>query len=456
MADPNLRLLVLYDANSTYTSTVLEHLQAFSLFSAHSVYYAPAVLGAQCGVDLAAFDVVVLHYSVRLCYEDFISASYASAVAAFKGLKVLFIQDEYEYTETARRWIERLGIDVVYTCVPPEWIDTVYPRKRYPKVEFITNLTGYVPVRFERLGPRRPIAERRVVIGYRGRPLPYWYGALSREKLVIGQRMKKICEERGIPADIAWEETSRIYGDAWYEFIRSCKATLGTESGSNVFDYDGEIRRNIKAAFELDPGLTFEEAHARYVATHEGPVQMNQISPRVFEAIALGTALVLFRGEYSGIVKPDVHYIPLEKDFSNVDEVLAKLKDDALLQAMVDRAYDDVIGSGKYTYKAWIAGVDEMLARRATRTRTLDPFTIVLGTQTVAGDQLQIARVKRDEQLGGLVSSAPLLSKDATRKVDEAMTARRELARALWHAIPRRARVVIRPALPILRPLLKR
>ena len=60
---------------------------------------------------------------------------------------------------------------------------------------------------------------------------------------------------------------------------------------------------------------------------------MNQISPRVFEAIALRTALVLFEGEYSGIIAPGVHYIPLKKNLSNLDDVLSLLGDDEYLSA---------------------------------------------------------------------------------------------------------------------------
>ena len=42
---------------------------------------------------------------------------------------------------------------------------------------------------------------------------------------------------------------------------------------------------------------------------------MGQISPKMFEAISLGTVLVMFEGKYSNILKPDLHYISLKKDF---------------------------------------------------------------------------------------------------------------------------------------------
>ena len=86
---------------------------------------------------------------------------------------------------------------------------------------------------------------------------------------------------------------------------------------------------------------------------------MNQISPRVFEAISLRTVLVLFEGAYSGILEPHKHYYPLAKDGSNLTEVFTSLQDGALLDAMAERAYDDVIKSGRWSYEAFITVVDD-------------------------------------------------------------------------------------------------
>jgi spore maturation protein CgeB len=85
---------------------------------------------------------------------------------------------------------------------------------------------------------------------------------------------------------------------------------------------------------------------------------MNQVSPRVFEAIAARTVLVLFEGNYSGVVKAGEHFIPLKKDGSNLAEVVSLLQDGAYVDAMAERAYRDVIASGKYSYKSFVDLVD--------------------------------------------------------------------------------------------------
>ena len=60
--------------------------------------------------------------------------------------------------------------------------------------------------------------------------------------------MRELCEARGIPHDIEWSDEKRLYGDAWYEFTGSCRANLGSETGSNVFDLDGSIESAVRSA----------------------------------------------------------------------------------------------------------------------------------------------------------------------------------------------------------------
>ena len=71
--------------------------------------------------------------------------------------------------------------------------------------------------------------------------------------------------------------------------------------------------------------------------------------------------MVLFEGTYSGVIFPNKHYIPLKKDFSNVDDVFRMLSDDEFLQQMVERAYEDIIESEKYSYKSFVEEFDQIV-----------------------------------------------------------------------------------------------
>jgi hypothetical protein len=133
---------------------------------------------------------------------------------------------------------------------------------------------------------------------------------------------------------------------------------------------------------------------------------MNQISPKVFEAIRLRTALVLFEGEYSGVVEPDVHFIPLKKDMSNIDEVFAKLEDREFLTALTDRAFRDIVESEKYTHRSFIAGIDREIETRKLRSRR----HVILSSPSVAltgdGGSTRLGTADRN---GFTLSDKPLI-----------------------------------------------
>jgi hypothetical protein len=365
-----LNVLVLYDSFYRYVGTIRDYLQAFLYYSRHRFWFVNASNSAKCLFDLSKFDVVFIHYSVRLCLPQHIAKDFSDAVTRFGGLKLLCIQDEYDHVEMTRSWIKRLGIHVVFTCVPTrDGISIVYPSDQLPHTRFVSVLTGYVAESAMEIPFGRPLAERKVAIGYRGRALSFSYGDLGHEKLMIGQRAKQLCNERGVACDIEWTEDKRIYGRDWYRWLGSCRATLGSESGANVFDWDGTLRDRVNRAVTANPNLTYQQVRAKYLTAYEGQVRMGQVSPRIFEAIATRTALVLFEGDYSGVVQPDEHYIPLKKDFSNFDEVIAKLQDDQYIHDLTTRAYRDVIGSGKYSYRAFVEMIDNIISEELPRSR---------------------------------------------------------------------------------------
>ncbi len=355
------RILVLYDHHWTHVKTIQHYLESLRRYSRHQVFYATSL--ARCPFDLDYFDAVVLHYSVRVCFAGHLSPSFSSALKRYQGLKCIFLQDEYENTRRTWAALKNLGVGVVFTCVPAESVSKVYPREEFPSTLFVPVLTGYVPLDIFEIPAAPPLAERPLLIGYRGRNIGYWYGDLGQEKVQIGRRMKEICDQRRLRTDIAWEENDRIYGDAWFQFLGSCRATLGSESGCNIFDFDGTLASSIQAELTRNPQATYEEVREKYLVNHQGQIRMNQISPKIFEAIACRTALVLFEGEYSGVLVPETHFLPLRKDFSNIDDVLRRLDDLPALSAMVERAYQDIVLSGRWSYRALGQIFDDALAR---------------------------------------------------------------------------------------------
>lgn len=357
-----MNVLILYNSSQTFTNTVYEHLASFGDHSSHRVFYCHSDPVSELNLDLGIFDAVGIHFSIRLPFDQ-VSDSAAQALGAFEGLKFLFIQDEYDFPQRTWSWIRKLGINLVFTVVPEAGIEAVYPKEEFPHTRFVTNLTGYVP---EKLPPTQdlpPPSERTLMVGYRGRPLPIRYGQLGIEKIAIGQIVKTYCDQHDVRNDIAWSDGSRIYGPKWYDFVVSCRSMLGSESGSNVFDWDGTLNHVIERYRNDNPRALDDDVYKNIVRPKEIDGLINQISPRVFEAIALRTVLVLFEGEYSGVIRAGEHFIALKKDGSNLVDVVRLLKNDAYVDAMADRAWHDVIVSGKYSYKSFVGMVDKEMQR---------------------------------------------------------------------------------------------
>lgn len=399
-----MNTLVVYDKYSTHTNTVYEHAMALGRFSARRHFYVHAGTSGR-GIDWTAFDAVVVHYSARLVTQS-VSTGMRKHLARFGGHKVLFVQDEYDLTEHLRELIVSLGIDLVFTCVPTESIKVVYPPERFPNTRFTSTLTGFVPA-----DPMTPDewadpAERPLLVGYRGRALPFWYGDLGQEKQEIAERFRLECEKRNLPCDIEWDDRHRIYGDAWPRFMGSCRATLGTESGSNLFDDDGGLRRRFIEWQAAHPCGNYAAARAAVLGDLVEKPLMNQVSPRIFEAIASGTALVLYEGSYSGVVRPDTHYIPLRKDFSNIEAVFAVLTDPAALRAMTRRAYRDVIESGAWSYPAFVADYDRHVDQLPQRKSLTSRAPRLSGSVTT--EPLRLDNVRLPPALAALWRALPV------------------------------------------------
>lgn len=364
-----MSVLVIYDAHETHTNTVYDHVAMFGLMSGFVHHY------LHCGEsrlpDLAAYRAVVVHYSARLV-TMVVPQHLTAHLAAWDGKKILFVQDEYDVTEKLRREIARIGFDLVYTCVPEERRERIYPTARFAKTQFVSTMTGFAPDPVPDPGVM-PLDERPVWVGYRGRALPYWYGDLGQEKRLIAQQMLDACLAAGIPHDIAWTEDKRIYGAAWSAFLGSCRVTLGTESGSNIFDDNGSIRVAFERYARAYPHADYPTARAAVFGVREEETLMNQISPRIFEAIAAGTALVLYEGSYSGVVRADRHFIALRKDGRNITDVLHQIGDTCALSDMAARAWDDVIASGKFSARRFMVAYDAALERLGVTASTLAP-----------------------------------------------------------------------------------
>jgi hypothetical protein len=362
MKKMNLLLLCNCPAKNAEAGTVTDHLDAFRLYSRHNIFVLSFLKRLPEKLRLDRFDAIVLHYSIPLGYLGlhYLDAVSRKRIKAYDGLKVVFIQDEYRSIEDVVNALSYMNIDLLFSCVAPSEMEKVYPSAKLPNLRKINNLTGYVPDRL--LDQSVPaIKDRPIHVGYRTRLMPFWLGELGYEKWQIAVEFLKQAAGSKLALNISYDEKDRIYGRHWIKFISSCKSVLGVESGASVFDFDGSIKASVDNYTEQHPDADFFEVQEKFLNDHEGKIYLNQISPRCFEAAALKTAMVLYEGKYSGILHPDRHYIPLKKDFSNFPDVVQKLRDNRVLQEMVDRTYTEIAANPTYHYRTFIEKFDETL-----------------------------------------------------------------------------------------------
>ena len=357
-----LRLLLLCDYRRTTASTVVDHIFGLKEFSEHSIAIVNSKGDGSARIEFDRFDGIIIHYSLVACMDSYIGPKSRAAIRMFSGLKVAFIQDDYRWINESVDAFRDMGIHILFGLVPPEIIDQVYSPEKLPGVVRETVLTGYVPHNLtKRVVPS--LKDRCLDVGYRARKVPAWLGSFGQEKWLIAERFKADADRYGLSCNFSTREEDRIYGEHWIKFLVNCKAVLGTESGASICDFTGQIKRNVEAHVAADPDATFEILRDLYFKDEDGRIVLSVISPRCFEAAALRTLLILYEGTYSGRLQPWRHYVPLNKDHSNMAEVVEVLRNQERAQAIVDTAFSEVALNPDNSFAAMVRQVDSVINR---------------------------------------------------------------------------------------------
>lgn len=347
--------------------TIWENIVAFQQHSRFTVWSVNTALGFPAKLRAMRFSSVVLHYSLfGFPYLlNYINSEFLDYLEQCRfSYKVAFFQDEHHFCQQRFAFLNRYKVDCVYTLVEPPYFKDTY--QRYTSVpKLVSHIPGYVSDHLVERAQRvtLPDEKRKIDIGYRGRRLKYYMGKGSQEKYEIAVRFRKKAAGLGLKLDIEAEEHRRIYGEAWYRFVANCRACLGVEAGVSIFDIEDVVRTEYERLITPNPQISFEEMSEKILREWEDNIPYRTISPRHFEAAAFRVCQILFEGDYSGIMRPMVHYIPLKKDFSNFDDVICMFKDKALRRKLTENAHRDLIASGRYSYKRFIKGFDEELLK---------------------------------------------------------------------------------------------
>ncbi len=387
---PSVLVLYWYPGTDDLRAAIAHHLRSLDASDlAKQTTYVNTAMGVPRWVRRHPFAVIVLHttlLAIRWSHLFRVLKKDVDWVANARCAKLALPQDEYDHSEILEEWLLELGVTKIVSNFDPDLRSILYPTLS-KNVAMVKRFTGYIDeAAATRCASRlRPPESRDVDIVYRASHLPYWFGSQGQLKHQIASVIAPAAQSRGLTTDISTRSEDTIVGEGWLDFLMRGRVVLGCESGSSVLDRRGEVRAAIQHMLRNEPSLNFAEVSARMWGGWDA-YRFFAISPRHFEAIMTRTCQVLVEGTYDGVLEPERHYIPLRRDFSNVDEVLEQVRDSTLVRSIADRAYDEILLPRAHTYRRVAEVVENAMDRSVAPTslRAAARWRRVRASQTVA------------------------------------------------------------------------
>lgn len=448
-----LNILVVYWHNvPTMRTTTQDHLLCFERHLPHHCYYLN--LGDDGllpdWVRSTPFDLIVFHdlffcgrWGGRPLFEQLCAK--IEFLKQSSAYKIAVPQDEFMCADLLCEFINGFSVGAVFSVSPESEWPRIYRDVDRDRVRFYCVLTGYLEegtlARIDRIVAAG--APRSADIGYRAGGRSWrqaaWLGRHGVLKIEIADRFAAAAPRHGLATDISTRSEDTFMGDAWYEFLARCKYQIGLEGGASVLDWDGTRRPATLEYVEAHPESTFEEIEQACFPGLDGQLALFALSPRHLEACATRTCQILIEGDYNGVLEPWKHYIPVRKDFSNLDEVLELVRSDHLRGEMVESAWRDVVASGRYTYAAFARFVVDESARLGR----LDAAP-THGASEQAPALFARYRAERAQPRPKAPSAVPAGADEAVAPAEFLPAARRQLARIpLLRAAVRRVRSLL-------------
>lgn len=358
-----LVLIIYYCSDAPIRTTIEEHLYCFSRYSNHRTVYLNLAVRDFTKSILAAqhFDAIIFHttfLSVRAWSPNVfrLLLKKIDILRQYDAIKLGLPQDEFLNTELLCEFFNSFGIQHIYSVMPEDtWCDVYGPlNKRVSTLHRI--LTGYLDERALRRIDRFNAQTdcRPIDVGYRAWRAEPWLGKHGMLKTKIATVVSEAAARAGLRTDISTRAEDTILGEDWYRFLSRCRFTIGVEGGASILDKDGTIKAKTEAYLRNNKMATFEDVQANCFAGLDGRIKLVAISPRHLECCATRTGQILIEGSYNHILVPGRHYIELKQDFSNIDEVIELSRSESFRTEMIGRAYDDIVRSEKYSYRAFV------------------------------------------------------------------------------------------------------
>ena len=338
--------------------TIQEHLYSFKKYSKEQIYYLNAFYGIPKLIINIKFDLIIYHYTfigLKWSCPQTLLNKY-KILKKLNGYKVGIPQDEYINSNYVCQFFSNYNIKTVFTRLPKSEWKKVYPKSKSGLDHYVTVLAGYIDNNqlSELSVHNKPHNKREIDVGYRARKVPYWLGRFGLIKWKLTEKFLEINSKYNLIFNLSNEEKGVLYGNKWYKFLANCRVVLGCEGGASLHDPKGETRQRVDKYVLRHPKATFKEVESVCFPKLDGNLNLSVLSPRHFDSCITKTCQALVEGKYNNILKPNVHYIKIKKDFSNISEVIAKIKNIKYCEKIANNTYRDIVKSGKYSYRKFV------------------------------------------------------------------------------------------------------
>ena len=354
-------LVVHFATEPRMRSSARDHLQCFRDHGGHDcIYLNLAVRSVPRWMLDAPIDLVIFHTSFlctrwnRSRFSGFVER--AAPLRSIVAPKIAIPQDDFINVDLLSDFIRQFGIEWVFTPANEHDWATIYADVDRDRVKLQTVLTGDLSEQAVRDADSfaRPVDNRPLDIGYRAWRAGPALGRHGILKTRIAEEFSRAAPQCDLNIDISQHEEDTLYGDDWYRFLQSCKYTIGVEGGASLLDVDGSVHERTAAFLETHSEATFEEVEEACFPRLDGNIDLFVITPRHLEACVTRTGQILIEGRYNDILVSGRHYLPLKRDFSNLDEVLEAVRSDEGRASMVEQAHKDIVASGSYSYRSFV------------------------------------------------------------------------------------------------------
>jgi hypothetical protein len=271
--------------------------------------------------------------------------------------KIAMPQDEFIHMDMLAEFLASQRITHLFSVSEEaDWRKSYGRFLDFARVKVQTVLTGYVDERTKRRVDRlrRSGIARDIDIGYRAWKAAYWLGDHGQQQVRVAEIIGASAAARGLIVDSSQRDEDVLSGDDWFKFMLRCRATVGVEGGASVLDHDGSLKVAVEAYLKEHPQASFEEVREACFPNRDHELGFACLSPRHLEACMTETCQILVEGGFNGVLKPWLHYIPMKKDYSDVEQALDVLADRDRVAAMVAAAYRDVAEADAWTYHTFV------------------------------------------------------------------------------------------------------